>query len=365
MRWDRPISAHPCIRWIPVYSRTRENRWILLIIIVAMVGTTAALVTSDRVTAGEPVTIDGVGVWTLAALGCENTPVAVDQAVEQASLHFRLPSNARQGPDTWYLIRLHFTLEIDSASDNGFLYVSGLTNEKSAALIKLAVNKTQDELSTTVSSVSLVDGQNKRVEHSRFLDITYKNYLQIEGVRPGENVLTFQLERYGGARARSLEIWNDSGIEVSTLAPAKLELDVKVPRRRVTVGGIFTVPFTLINTGGQLAKDIVVSAATPGDGLEVVGETTRGFASLEHQREQGAFPIKALRAGRYQLGVQVRSSANRPVALVEVEVVDTDTGSTGRRISGIGIRIVGTALALFALLIGEMLMTKYRRKRAD
>jgi hypothetical protein len=60
----------------------------------------------------------------------------LDRALERRSAPFILPARARQGPRVWYLIKLHFRISFSPRTGEGFAYVSGLTNGRSAAQIK-------------------------------------------------------------------------------------------------------------------------------------------------------------------------------------------------------------------------------------
>ncbi|MGH3033222.1 MAG: hypothetical protein ACRDON_01530 [Gaiellaceae bacterium] len=264
----------------------------------------------------------------LVRVGDQRFPLRAD--VERLSVAYRLPAGAEQGEPDWYLVRLHLRLALDPRSGNGLAYVSALTNGRAAAQVKLETRRGAAGLETTWSTVGLLEGRVERTTSARTIGVRFRNYLQLAGVRPGRNVLTFQLERYGVVQLRSLRILPDSGIEVSPLSPARVRLELTLPEGEVAAGDRFTVRYRLTNAGDRAAQDVVVLPSFPEGVLRVVGARERRYEALRGgDRAAGAFTFEALTAGRFQVALAVRSSANRPAALVEVSV-QTPTTVSGR-----------------------------------
>jgi hypothetical protein len=297
------------------------------------------------------------GVWTLPMLGYGDQTFPLRRDRERVTLAYRLPRGAQQGARDWYLVRLNFRARLGRRSGAGLAYVSALTNGRAAAQIKLEVARVRGRLHTTWSGVGLVDGRVERTTTGRTLDVRFANYLQLAGVRPGRNQLVFQYERYGNARFDRLRIIRDSGIEVSPLSPARLRLTVRLPSATVAVGDTFTVPFRLTNDGDRAAKEVVVTPQFAADALRLVGAPTRRFPLLPRSAE-GAFRFKALAPGAYDVVLGVRSSTNRPAAVIRVPI--QPAGAKG----GIGAGAWLALLALLALLVGVTSVALRRGRRS-
>jgi hypothetical protein len=295
-----------------------------------------------------PVTVDADGRWTLARLGSGQLDVPVDRGPAAVTVRYRLPRGASQGPRTWYLIRLHFEITFAADSGPGIAYVSGLTNGRAAAQIKYRVTKRPNAApEIRWSSVDLIRGRIERTAASRTVEVRFRNYLQLGGVRPGNNTLTVELERLRNVEVKRLRIFADSGIEVTRLAPAKLVLKPVLPVREVNAGEEFRVGFTLDNDGGRPARDVIVGVDFPRRVLTLLGPVDQRVARVR-RRLTGSFRFRALRPGRYRLALAVRSSANRPLAVIDVPVSSSESSRAGRRLVSI---IAGALIVGFGLLL--------------
>lgn len=195
-------------------------------LIVLSVVITALIVLGSCTREAGPRMIDSLGLWSLEKLGYSGLIFPreePEEPIEAISIEYILPENAAQGPESWYVIYLHFSIEFSDESDDGSVYVSASTNGRTAAQVKFMTEKQQDDSLTIgwiTGSENLIKGD---VKHSTFSlsieDIHFANYLQTSGVKPGLNVLTFKLEQYDGAKVKGLRIFGDSGIAL-TLQPA-------------------------------------------------------------------------------------------------------------------------------------------------
>jgi hypothetical protein len=280
--------------------------------------------------------------------------------VERVSVAYRLPAGAKQGAPDWYLVRLDLRLVLDPTSGNGLAYVSALTNGRAAAQVKLETRRGAAGLETTWSTVGLLDGRVERTTSARTIEVRFRNYLQLAGVKPGRNLLTFQLERYGDVKLRSVRILPDSGIEVSPLSPARVRLEVRLPEGEVAAGDRFTVRYRLTNAGDRAAHDVVVLPTFPESALRVVGAPERRHEVLRSgQQTSGALTFEALAAGRFEVALAVRSSANRPAALIDIPV--RASGATASARGGIWVVVPLAALGAASLLTGR----RVRRRLAS
>lgn len=274
-----------------------------------------------------------------------------------ASVDFELPPGARQGPDTWYLIKLHLAITFVRPT-GGSAYVSALTNGRAAAQIKFTPAPGGSIMS---SSVSLLAGSVKRTSSARRIELTYRNYLQDRGVRPGRNRLTVLLERTGNLRVSELVILRDSGVQVSRLRPARLKLDPILPRGSVRVGDQFRVAFTLRNTGDRPARNVLIAARPSSSNIKVVGQAARRLPLLDG-RASGAFRLRATRTGRYRLVLGAAAdNANHP--LVEIDVPVNDEAATSRS-SGPNLRTIAAAAVLLVIATALLLTARKRQGRS-
>jgi hypothetical protein len=173
--------------------------------------------------AAGPRTIDSPGLWSLEKLGYSDLVFPDKKPLEETAIKYILPESAAQGPENWYALYLHFSIEFSGNSDNGTAYVSASTNGRAAAQVKFVTEKQPDGSLTVdwiTGSENLIKGDVKHSTSSlRIEDIHFANYLQTSGVKPGLNVLTFKLEQYDGAKVKSLQIFSDSGIALTLQPP--------------------------------------------------------------------------------------------------------------------------------------------------
>jgi hypothetical protein len=238
--------------------------------------------------------------------------------------------------------------------------VSGLTNGRAAAQIKFQVpSPASGDRRIVWSSVDLIRGRIERASSSRTVEVRFRNYLQLAGVRPGTNTFTVELERFGDVEVERLRIFDDSGVELTRLAPARLALEPALPAARVRAGDEFEVGFKLRNRGGRPARNVVVAVQFPSRALAPVGPAKRRAARVRRELV-GAFRFRALRPGRYRLALGVRSSANRPLAVIDVPISDSRARPGRWRPVPIVAGALIAALGLLLLLAGGD-----RRKRTS
>ena len=150
----------------------------------------------------------------------------------------------------------------------------------------------------------------------------YANYLQNSGVRPGSNELDFQVGQYGSARVAELRVFDDSGIEFTSLSPAEVRLTVeRTPAGTVHVGQRFVVRFALRNRGERVARRIRVSANYPAKLLSLATRQPIRVATLRHRasvRRQLVFVAR--RVGTAPVFVSAETSSNHPGDLVTIKI---------------------------------------------
>lgn len=154
--------------------------------------------------------IDKSVVFTLDDLGYSDYVFTAEQISETFSVEYLLPDNATQGPETWYIINFHFVIEFESESGRGRCTVYAGINDRGGASVHLETLKVGDTLVIQFEGYSVA---------SSSADVRYYNYLRTVGVKPGENTITFKFKQYDDTRVKRLTIINDTGIEITNVAP--------------------------------------------------------------------------------------------------------------------------------------------------
>jgi hypothetical protein len=260
------------------------------------------------------------GSWTLSRLGSSDLVLPLKEKMERRSVSYGLPQHARQGPAYWFLMHLHFQITFPRHNPPGFVFVSGLTNGKAAALVEFQVMKRVHGVSRIRwSAVNYIRGKTEGTTTGRSIEIHFTNYLQYAGVQPGKNTFTVQLERYTATRAVSLRVFKDSGISSTPLSPAHLILALDDDVKKVRVGDRFAVRYTLRNTGDRPGQKVVITPEFRRGTIGNAGPSVRRLKPLRGTAH-GTLWFRALRTGVFPLGVFVSSGSNKPGQLVEIQV---------------------------------------------
>ena len=252
---------------------------------------------------------------TLAQLGYTTQLLRPSQRVETRSFRYRLPGNAAQGKKTWYLLRLHFRIQFDPQTHPGYAVLSGLTDGRAAVQIQFFVARRHGRLRIGWTSLDLLNGLRNHVASSPAIDVADENYLQLAGVRPGDNTLTVRVEQYGGIHIRSVRIFRDTGVLSTRLGPAKLKLSVLSDQQRFRAGEMARIGFRLSNVGGQPARSVVVRPNFNPRALALVSRPIVRFRMIRHSAA-GAFRFHVRRAGYSQVALEVSSNSSNPGALL-------------------------------------------------
>lgn len=268
-----------------------------------------------RATQHPPVLIDAPGKWTLQRLGYGDHvfPLRTPEREKVGPVLYRLPADARQGPRRWHLIHLHFRIRFKAGAE-GRAYVGAGTNGYAAAQIVFEVTPERIRW----SEVGIVHGSVRRETSEREAEVRFVNYLQLRGVVPGLNALSFDVEQLGPPTVESLVVYADSAIEVTRRSPGSVKLSLAAPRR-VALRTPFLVRYRLTNTGGQTSRRVGVQAVPEGRGVAVIGSARRSHGTLAPgAARRGSFRLRALRRGRWHVFFGGTSTTNRPGALLRI-----------------------------------------------
>ncbi len=294
------------------------------------------------VSADAPVTIDGVGTWTLTQLGSSDIdlPIAAPLAIS-APLAYELPNESSQGPSVWYLLHLHASITM-TLEDDGLVDIIAQFNGCSAALIEFT--STEDGAIEWEPDSALDGDVSGRGLDSNSIDIYFSNFLPQCGVVSGTNELVFQVEEAGGSQVVAARVHSDTSIEVSNIGPPDLEITPAMPNHKPRAGEPFEIGYWLTNTGRE-ARGVTVTL------LAVTAESVDTLDSDNHpivtSSVQGALQAPAMEAGRHRLVLSTSSDVgDRPVADITVDI-----GGSGELLGLMPPRQV-LALALVLLAFG-------------
>jgi hypothetical protein len=276
----------------------------------------AALAIAPAGSAGGPVTIDRFGFWSLERLG----PGAIvlhenpKTAKTQVAVRYRLPPGAREGPGHWYLIRLHFRVEVRPDTIPGVFNVAADTNARTCASIIFTV--TRDGRGPIVSSDALGLVNGREIERGRGLvrEIDFRNFLVKPGVKPGLNVLTFDLTSNAIPMVKEVKIFADSGIEYTRLGPASATIRAHVREANVRAGQRFHLDVTMEHQAGLHVATAVVRVQVPES--VVTGTKVHRVRWNSSGPLRTTFTFRARRAGRVPLTVVANTNGFPRSAIV-------------------------------------------------
>jgi hypothetical protein len=293
---------------------------------VVLAAITATAAAAPAAAAAAPVTIDRPGFWSLERLGYGDVRLREnpDTARSEASVVYRLPHGAAAGPGSWYLIRLHYVVRIRPEAREGTFNVAAATNGRTAASTIFEVRRRGGRLVVTSDDLGLVAGHVRRTSHALRQEIRFENFLQFAGVRPGRNVLTFQLTSNALPMVEEVRILADSGIELSPRGPATVRAGISVPTREIVRGEPFDVVVRVRRVRGRPLPRAVVEAAYPAGALD--GPRARVVPWGRPRVVESVFRLSALRSGRIPITVRATAGTVTSQARTVVFVAEPAEG---------------------------------------
>ncbi len=257
-----------------------------------------------------PRTIDSYGFWSLSRLGAGAIVFRDVEHTAKHSVPYRLePRRAKQGPKDWYQIRLHARVTFGAGAGHAYLFAA--QNGYTSALIEY--DAFQSGRTIVRKTISYIDGSSRITLRSHD-EVRFRNYLQYRGVRTGLNHLTFSVERNGSLQIKRVDILADSGIAYTRQGPARLVLDVNVPRQPLKKGVAYPLTVDLRNVGDQEIRAVAVNVGFAHADLHVKGSTTRNIGTLRKGVARHiTFTFVPRRSGSILLVVGARGSGgNQP-----------------------------------------------------
>jgi len=298
--------------------------------------------------------VSGYGTWTLAELGYRPRSVTSRETglrpfVTQ-TFAYRLPSGARQGPGSWWRLRLHVRVRIDPRSAAGPVYVNASTNGRTCASIRFLVLRSHGRMEVVSDALGLVNGREITRGPTLARDIRFENFLQYRGVRPGLNELELEVQRTSPARIRDVVFVRDTGLVHTRVGPAAIRPSLFLPARTIHVGDSFDLRFRLVQTAG--ARLTTGSAAVDYDRefLRLRGPARLALHWRADRAAVGAFSFEARRAGRPRAAVTFAAGGVSAPAYLEIHVLPSGAGFPTST-------LIGAALAALA---GVLIVARWR-----
>jgi hypothetical protein len=260
--------------------------------------------------------------WTLARLG--HGPIDFAATAEPSAAHvvnFTLPKKASQGGTTWYLLRVHYRVEIDPKSGPGRVYVMGAVNGHAAAMQTYVVRRDAEELSVHSTELGLVSGFKARTTRSLVDERTFENFIPYKGVLPGAGTISFAIEQHDEARIRRVRVFPDSGVFVKRAGPASLVIEPTVHDRVIRAGSTFVLDYRIVNRGGQPVSGARLTVAPLGL-LAVAGSKQIELQPIAPGASlRGRIRVRAQADGTWPLVLTAESSFGSASSTLNVRVL--------------------------------------------
>ena len=214
------------------------------------------------------------------------------------------------------------------------------------------------------NTLDLLDGQRNYVAVGTSIEGYTTNYLQTQGIAPGENELIVTVGTEGDVVVESVTVFDDSPIEYSSAGPPKMSLRLKLPEAAPSVGDQFKLRFELADKGGSPAKGIVVRAVH-GDGLKLLSEREQRYRDLSGLKT-GELTFEAVEQGTHEIRILVTSVVGGQTSSAIAAIVGQPSPQT-QSAPAVGWGNSETALGLIlgiagiALLIASLWMRRLDR----
>lgn len=289
---------------------------------VALAALCVLIVAGSPAHAGPPATtIDSYGFWSFTRLGF-GAPVLRENAQTAATtlaLHYRLPAGVRQGRGHWYLIRLHFRVDVRPDALAGEFNVAAETQGRTCASIIFNVGRRQGRLWISSDALGLVNGVERVHSASLVRTVDFWNYIGYKGVAAGVNTLTLDLTSNALPMVSRVQFFADSGIALSRLGPPRVALEARFRERTVRVGQQFHVDVTLDHAGGIAVPDATVRVDAPAGALG--GPAVRRQHWGTKRPLHVSFGFRARKPGRVPITVQAAAGTNFPSRTIVLYVL--------------------------------------------
>jgi len=262
-----------------------------------------------------------------------------------------LPLNAKQGERTWYTVRLRVRITVrPGGADRGQAELLLATNGYGGALVTL--DGRDDGVRTF--HTGYLGGTVDRLDHGRTVHVDTENYVQLEGILGGKNILEVTLDGSPDLVER-VEVLAETGLQSTKASPQQLSL--KAPEAvRADAGGAFHVPFSIERKGERPDRPVNVTIEKAGGPIEFRAELA-AFEKIGNGRN-GTFVGSAGEPGTYEVKISAEGGYNEPFKIVALIVTEPAHGpDPGRLLAAAGL------LAVAAVALGGVSQRAPRTRR--
>lgn len=224
----------------------------------------------------------------------------------QSTVTFRLPRGAQQAVHGWYILDATVRLELSGKAKTSWgAEVDILTDGSAASEVSLEPGIFGGQRGGWWSSFDLFEGASAGIVVGRTIVLHYRNYLQVHGVRPGENKLSLAVWQFGGKVITSAELLPGSRLAYGTLAPPLLRLAVSPFPTHMRVGETISLRYA-VSSEGFPARDVGTVIAAP-PSLMVMGAAPGNFLGWVGERDASVH-FQALAPGTHRVTIVVRAA---------------------------------------------------------
>lgn len=271
--------------------------------------------------------LDEVGKYTLHDLGYADItlragdpgmigvlPGSPPKRYAPVRVEYRLPEDAAQGPDVWYVLHFHFEVQFAEETEGGRATVYADPNRWTAAIVNLVPTAESGSLRVDWSGRGLTEGLQTGTAYSNRVDVRFSNYLPNGGVLPGVNHLSFSVRDRDGITTEIFRVFDDTTIEVTPLAPPNLVMEGGQIVRDEGDPETVQVLYSVGNAGGWPAKDVATEVSYDADSLLLVGEPSATIPVIEGSESvDGSFTFEVMSPGLHRVSLSTHTQGGGSV----------------------------------------------------
>jgi hypothetical protein len=296
------------------------------------------------------------GKVALAEIVDGGIDLPMDKRVSIKEFRFRMPAGAKQGADTWYLMRVDLEVIFARGSRKGSVLVSGYTNDRAAAQIEFYTEQNSSGTQVTSwDSADAINGPDAGRFKSNRGHVRYVNYLQLSGVKPGINILTFAAERFGHPAISKINIGPASGIYASPNGPVDLDVNAHFSDDGLEVGESTHLEVEVTNASRGPAKDVELTVQPASSHLFIETPAIKQIKEF-HRSTTRDFVVGSSQPGLLTVEVNAVAPNESEASSVVSTVVSSEEES------GIDIRVLGLVVGL--LFAGCATVIAIRKRKA-
>jgi hypothetical protein len=246
--------------------------------------------------------------------------VGTTRAIGTESFNIVLPAGARQGGGRWYLMRLKGGFTVRRAGATSQISVSVNGRAALQLLVSLGSRRLGAPAVPVIDELDLLQGETVLPVRQRQAAVDESNYVQLEGLRGGENTITVKEEGFGAKPLVSaVSVLPGSGLYETALGPSALS--IHLPQTvRIRRDSAVWFPVTLIDTGDD-ARHTRVSISSSSPLVRISGPSGVEVGTVQaHRPRRIGFTLQGVQTGAATLMVSASSTASQPEASTQVVV---------------------------------------------